>query len=115
MGHVTVSLRSDPDGSVRVDATAGVASCSQVVTATVVAGLREQMAGALPEFDDGRRPFADPVVLAELGARLRDTFFRGVVVRGQRSGRRQRPGPHLRQSHPIGAGCAELLAGTLTG
>ena len=75
MGHVTVSLRSDPDGSVRVDATARGASWSQVVTATVFAGLREEMAGALPEFDDGRRPFADPVALAESGARLRDTFF----------------------------------------
>jgi len=75
MGHVTISLRADPDGSVRVDATVGIASWSQVVTAPVFAGLREQMAGALPEFDDGWRPFADPVALAGLGARLRDTFF----------------------------------------
>jgi hypothetical protein len=75
MGHVTVSLTSDPDGSVRVEATAGIASCSQFVTAPVVARLCEQMAGALPEVDDGRRPFADPVALAELGAWLRDTFF----------------------------------------
>ena len=39
---------------------------------------------------------------------------RGVVVRGQRSGR-PRPRPHLRQSYPIGAGRAELGTGTLTG
>jgi hypothetical protein len=76
VGHVTVSLRADPDGSVRVDAAARGALWSRVVTATVFAGLREQMADALPAFDDGRRPFADPVALAGLGARLRDTFFR---------------------------------------
>ena len=76
MGHVTVSLRSDPDGSVRVDATARGASWSQVVTATVFAGLREEMAGALPEFDDGRRPFADPVALADSAPGCVTPFFR---------------------------------------
>ncbi|MGH8586001.1 MAG: CHAT domain-containing protein, partial [Gammaproteobacteria bacterium] len=40
---------------------------------------------------------------------------RGVVVRGERSGWGQRPGPHLRQSHPIGAGGVGRGAGTLTG
>jgi hypothetical protein len=77
MGHVTISLRADPDGSVRVDATAGIASWSQVVTATVFPGLREQMAGALPEFDDGRRPFADPWRWLGSAPGCATPFFRG--------------------------------------
>lgn len=72
---MVVTLNSQADGGIAVTAVNGHREFGHRVPAEALRRVRHLTDGLLEDFEQGQRPLADPVALAQLGAGLRDTFF----------------------------------------